>query len=419
MKRIIEVKNISKKYRYGLYQHYGTLRDSLSGLLRVPKTFLKHESLFLKKGEFWALKNVSFEVGQGEVLGVIGPNGSGKSTLLKILSQITPPTRGEALIRGRVASLLEVGTGFHQELTGRENIYLNGSILGMTHREIKKKFNEIVDFSGIEKFLDTPVKYYSSGMYLRLAFSIAAYLEPEILLVDEVLAVGDYQFQKKCLGKIEEVAEGGRTVIFVSHQLPVLENLCKRGLLLKGGSVEFVGSIRDAVLRYLKGENRSVKIDLSRRVDRSGLGHFRFVNTWVEDTEGKKVLSLNSGRGCRLVAEYEVSGGERLSKMDFGFTVNTFDGLKIFNLKNEYQDLSSDEKIGRSGRVVCTIKQLPLTPNSYVYSLYAYSPYGLEDFISQAGNLEIGPGIYSGEQVLPDKDELLSVNYEWDVTRRR
>src|SRR5512135_3005375 len=216
MKPIIEVSNLSKKYRYGESQPYYTLRDTLAGIFKIPGQILnKNEQL--TKDEFWALKDISFKVDEGEVLGIIGPNGSGKSTLLKILSQITPPTTGKAILRGRVGSLLEVGTGFHQELTGRENIFLNGAILGMTRAEIKKKFDEIVDFSGIEKFLDTPVKHYSSGMYIRLAFSVAAHLEPEILIVDEVLAVGDMRFQSKCLGKMGDVSRSGRTVLFVSH----------------------------------------------------------------------------------------------------------------------------------------------------------------------------------------------------------
>lgn len=237
-KPIIEINNVSKKYRIGIKQPYYSLRDTLTNTIISPfknLSFKPKDKNKLAKDEFWALKNISFKVMPGEVLGIIGRNGAGKSTLLKILSQITPPTSGEIKLRGRVASLLEVGTGFHPELTGRENIFLNGAILGMSQSEIKKKFEEIVEFAEISQFLDTPVKHYSSGMYTRLAFAIAAHLEPEILLIDEVLAVGDAQFQKKCLGKMGEISKQGRTVLFVSHNLSSIERLCSRAILLEDG----------------------------------------------------------------------------------------------------------------------------------------------------------------------------------------
>lgn len=247
MKPIIEVSHISKKYKIGEKQQYYSLRDSISNSV---KSIIKRNRR-LKKSEFWALKNISFKIMPGEVVGVIGQNGAGKSTLLKILSQITSPTRGEITLRGRVASLLEVGTGFHTELTGRENIFLNGAILGMKRTEIRKKFDEIVEFAEISKFLDTPVKHYSSGMYLRLAFAIAAHLEPEILLVDEVLAVGDLEFQKKCLGKMEEERrKKGRTILFVSHNIKAVQNLCPRSILLKNGKIAYIGKTKTAIKKY-------------------------------------------------------------------------------------------------------------------------------------------------------------------------
>ena len=253
MPPIIRIESLSKKY---LISHdrqrgpYRTLRETLTDLASAPFRRLRglHNG---RVEEFWALKDVNLEVEQGEVVGIIGRNGAGKSTLLKIVSRITAPTHGRAELRGRVGSLLEVGTGFHPELTGRENIFLNGSILGMSRREIQRKFDEIVDFSGIEKFLDTPVKRYSSGMYVRLAFSVAAHLEPEILIVDEVLAVGDAEFQRKCLGKMKEVGKGGRTVLFVSHTMGAVENLCSRVVVLKRGSVSFVGSANDGIEFYI------------------------------------------------------------------------------------------------------------------------------------------------------------------------
>jgi lipopolysaccharide transport system ATP-binding protein len=255
---IITVENLGKKYRIrheAERQRYVALRDVIAQKCAAPFRFLRNGSRPRPASpateDFWALRDVSFEVKRGEVVGIIGRNGAGKSTLLKILSRITEATAGRVVIRGRIASLLEVGTGFHPELTGRENIFLNGAILGMSKAEIKRKFDEIVAFAEIEKFLDTPVKRYSSGMYVRLAFGVAAHLEPEILIVDEVLAVGDLEFQKKCLGKMREVSQGGRTVLFVSHQLGALRQLCHSGILLTHGHSQCFGSISDALEQYL------------------------------------------------------------------------------------------------------------------------------------------------------------------------
>lgn len=236
----VSVKDVSKKYVIGK-QKDGSLRGTLSSLLSAGNS---------SKEEFWALKNVSFDIQRGDVVGIIGKNGAGKSTLLKILSQITRPVEGEIEINGRVASLLEVGTGFHPELTGRENIFLNGTILGMTRKEVASKFDEIVAFSGVEKFIDTPVKHYSSGMYVRLAFAVAAHLEPEILIIDEVLAVGDAEFQKKCLGKMKDVAGEGRTVIFVSHNMQAVNLLCNKGIVLSQGTVIYNGETIEAIKAY-------------------------------------------------------------------------------------------------------------------------------------------------------------------------
>ena len=253
---VIRVENLSKRYRIGSSQghfKYGSLRDSLANAAKAPFRRLRSSSDSANKdpGYIWALKDVSFEVKQGDVLGIIGRNGAGKTTLLKILSRITKPTEGQVRLRGRVGSLLEVGTGFHPELTGRENIYLNGAVLGMKRAEIDSKFDEIVDFSEIEDFLDTPVKHYSSGMYMRLAFAVAAHLEPEILLVDEVLAVGDAAFQKKCLGKMGEVAREGRTVLFVSHNIPAIVRLCRRSIWIHRGQVVRDGDSEQVTNAYI------------------------------------------------------------------------------------------------------------------------------------------------------------------------
>lgn len=256
--RAIEAENLGKQYRLGQSQTYRTLRESLVDLARSPLRMLgslaekrNRENSAEPSNTFWALRDVAFSVDHGEVVGIIGRNGAGKSTLLKVLSRITEPTTGRVLLRGRVGSLLEVGTGFHPELTGRENVFLNGAILGMRHGEILRNFDAIVDFAEVERFIDTPVKHYSSGMYLRLAFSVAAHLNPEILLVDEVLAVGDASFQEKCLGKMGDVARQGRTVLFVSHNLGALANLCPRAILLSSGRVKSIGPSRDVIDEYI------------------------------------------------------------------------------------------------------------------------------------------------------------------------
>lgn len=251
MTSIVKVENLSKSYELGAnVAAYSTLRESLTNAVRAPFNGLRRHS---SHETIWALRDVSFTVAAGEVLGIVGRNGAGKSTLLKLLSRITEPTRGYADINGRVGSLLEVGTGFHQELSGRENIYLNGAIIGMKRAEISRKFDDIVAFAEVEKFIDTPVKHYSSGMYLRLAFSVAAHLEPEILLVDEVLAVGDVAFQKKCLGKMEDVAAHGRTVLFVSHNLGAVRELCKTSIILKNGHLDFRGPVVEGLAQYSRG----------------------------------------------------------------------------------------------------------------------------------------------------------------------
>jgi lipopolysaccharide transport system ATP-binding protein len=314
---IISVENVSKLYslrhkRTG--ERYTTLRDSITRGVKAPFRALSSKRQSQKDAalshdsteDFWALKDMSFQIKQGEVVGIIGRNGAGKSTLLKILSRITEPTAGRIRIKGRVASLLEVGTGFHAELTGRENIYLNGAILGMSRAEIKSKFDEIVAFAAVEKFLDTPVKRYSSGMYVRLAFAVAAHLEPQILIVDEVLAVGDAEFQKKCLGKMHEVATGGRTILFVSHNMQAVSVLCNRGLFLQGGALDFAGSTKEVIDRYIStfaaanGANEN-------RDRRYGSGEYRFTranaNRPVFEGAEEKVVDFEIERCGKMVGK--------------------------------------------------------------------------------------------------------------------
>jgi lipopolysaccharide transport system ATP-binding protein len=298
----IEARNLSKKYRIGEMQAaYGTLRESLS---HAGKRLVGREHHLSGKQEIWALKDISFEVPEGEVLGVIGRHGAGKSTLLKVLTRITTPTSGRVEIRGRVGSLLEVGTGFHAELTGRENIYLNGAILGMKRREIDQRFDEMVEFSGVEKFIDTPVKRYSSGMYVRLAFSVAAHLEPEIMLVDEVLSVGDAEFQRRCLGRMEELGSTGRTVLFVSHQLSAIAQLCDRALHINGGKIVQDGPPADVIARYLH-QTHSAGVERTWATEKSAPGDdlVRIMSVRVLSHEGMPpgIMDVRNPIGIEVV----------------------------------------------------------------------------------------------------------------------
>jgi len=306
----ISVKNISKRYRLGKTQQRGVpFYKQLLNMAAAPfrnLSDLRSLSKFDDEADetiLWALKDVSFEVQQGEVLGLIGKNGAGKSTLLKVLSRIVSPTSGEVHINGRVASLLEVGTGFHSDLTGRENVYLNGTILGMRKQEIDRKFDEIVAFSGVERFIDTPVKRYSSGMLVRLAFSVAANLEPEILIIDEVLAVGDVEFQKKCLGKMQDVASHGRTIIFVSHNMAAIRSLCSKGVLLQGGQVTYTGTTDEAISRYLSTNDANTNLDeVEKRV---GGNEFRFTSIRLYDKSGNDSDVFISADYIKIVLDFK------------------------------------------------------------------------------------------------------------------
>lgn len=318
---IIKVNDLSKRYRIGAKERYLTFRDAIVDGISAP---LKNLGKLRKLTEFkasndeedviWALKDVSFEVNEGEVLGIIGRNGAGKSTLLKILSRVTEPTSGSIEIHGRLSSLLEVGTGFHPELTGRENIFLNGAILGMRKWEIEKKFDEIVSFSEIGKFIDTPVKRYSSGMYVRLAFAVAAHLEPEILVVDEVLAVGDIPFQKKCLGKMSEVAKGGRTVIFVSHNMEAIQRLCTRAILLHEGTVVMEGSTDNVITKYLGDEKYSIGEQIWSDINKApGDSVVRIYSMRVLDQNGKVCTNFDVRDPVSIEIEFQVlEEGHRL-----------------------------------------------------------------------------------------------------------
>ncbi len=330
---IIRVENLGKRYIIGHQRSsYEGFRHVVEGAIRSPLKWLRSraEDRAQQREEFWALQDVSVEVKQGEVVGVIGRNGAGKSTLLKILSRITEPTKGRIEIEGRVASLLEVGTGFHPELTGRENVFLNGAILGMSRLEIKSKFDEIIAFAEIEKFLDTPVKRYSSGMYVRLAFAVAAHLEPEILVIDEVLAVGDAQFQKKCLGKMEEVAQQhGRTVLFVSHNLAAVRALCQTGIYLERGRLAYHGPVATALDRYLRGNGSEmltgILSDSHPRLYSTGDAKVR--RAQIIDSEDQPLLAVTTGDSIDILVEYEVIKPLNAAFLEIG--IMDFEGRQI------------------------------------------------------------------------------------------
>jgi lipopolysaccharide transport system ATP-binding protein len=300
MQPIIEIKNISKKYKItGIKDRYLTLRDSLAKFFKNPLAAMKN------KGEFWALKNINFNIQPGEAVGIIGPNGAGKSTLLKILSRITPPTEGEIKISGRVSSLLEVGTGFNAELSGRENIYLNGAILGMNKKEIEAKMDSIVEFSGVGQFLDTPIKRYSSGMSVRLAFSVAAHLDPDILIVDEVLAVGDAEFQKKCLGKMNEVVKkSGRTVLFVSHNMDAIKNLCGRVVFLKNGQVEGDGEAEEIIEQYLGESQNAFSKTWENEAEAPGNEKIKLLSAKIASPAGETLSYIGTNTPFKIELEF-------------------------------------------------------------------------------------------------------------------
>jgi len=376
----ITVENLSKQYQIGVNRAkgYKTLRESISGgfaalLKQLRRAEGASSAAPRPSGTHWALKDVSFEIQPREVVGIIGRNGAGKSTLLKILSRITEPTSGRALIRGRVGSLLEVGTGFHPELTGRENIFLNGSILGMTRREIARRFDEIVAFSEIEGFLDTPVKRYSSGMYVRLAFAVAAHMEPEILLVDEVLAVGDFKFQKKCLGKMREVGGSGRTVLFVSHNVAALEALCGRCILIDRGHVEAQGETRSILARYYEdAETRaSGSRDLSEHRGRARGSVPIMRQVTLSNGSQSPVSSIRMGSSLGIHVDFDVQGSP--IEPVLGVAIKSDLGAPLFGINNLFIPGFEFGQVRAPSTITCQIDNLPLMPGSYFVDLYLTS----------------------------------------------
>ena len=404
---VIRVENLGKKYIIKHQQqgrsNYVALRDVMANGVkslgrRVLKPGEKREANPAVE-EFWALKDVSFEIKRGDRVGIIGRNGAGKSTLLKILSRITEPTTGRIALKGRVASLLEVGTGFHPELTGRENIFLNGAILGMSRVEIKKKFDEIVAFAEVEKFLDTPVKRYSSGMYVRLAFAVAAHLEPEILVVDEVLAVGDAAFQKKCLGKMEDVGKQGRTVLFVSHNMAAVEKLCQCGIVLHQGNVKYVGSQTEAITQYLTSFSEGL-VSVRERRDRRGSGEVKVVGIEVKDIDGNVLDVVASGQDIKIYLYFETTPHFRNSRVTAGMVWKTQLDVPVFQINNKVTG-DKFEKLPSSGVFVCYLSKLPLPASTYkiTYSISTDGEY--LDSLNDAAEITVIEGDFFGSGMVP------------------
>lgn len=419
---VIKVENLSKNYRYGVIGHGTLYRDLQSWWARLrgredPNSRITEHAGPGLEGEFFrALDDISFEVKQGEALGIIGRNGAGKSTLLKILSRVTTPSDGLVKLRGRVASLLEVGTGFHPELTGRENIFLNGAILGMSRSEVRSKFDEIVTFSGIEKFVDTPVKRYSSGMFVRLAFSVAAHLEPEILLVDEVLAVGDAQFQKMCIDKMNSIVKEGRTILFVSHQMECIANLCSRVLHLEKGRIKAGGTAREIIEHYLSSCRSTAAVPLKNRKDRRGRGHIKFTDTWVEDKSGSRSARAQSGRPLTIVAEY-VSDYKTPVDVRVAIALNASNGIQLTDLSNSSAGNVFKGLFPERGLIKCRIPELPLNMGNYTYNLFLSVGSEMEDFILDAGAFDVEAGDFFNSGVTVDKRQgMVLIKQNWEIT---
>ena len=418
---IIQVENLGKKYVIGQDRQAGamnlreTITQSAKSLGKIIRPRHKSDNGDLVK-EFWALKDISLSINRGEIVGIIGRNGSGKSTLLKILSRITEPTTGRIVIKGRVASLLEVGTGFHAELTGRENIYLNGAILGMEKAEIKRKFDEIVAFSEVEKFLDTPVKRYSSGMYVRLAFAVAAHLEPEILIVDEVLAVGDAAFQKKCLGKMGDVAtKEGRTVLFVSHNMTTVRALCQKAYLLNSGRIDYQGSTSKAIERYMqsvKSAMMSNATSLEQREDRSGDGSATLVGVKIEDADGQEIIRPYS----RLKVTIYYKSDRPLIRPQFSATI--YDDLKNIGMVSLHSEIVGGlpETLPPQGSVTCMTEPIAFTPGRCYLNLSLLKGDVMADYIQYAAYFDVETDDVYGTGKLPDRDWVFSLRQQQWLT---
>lgn len=396
MDNVIRVEGLGKRYRLGAKQEpYRTIRESLRDAGRAAVRTLtgrgRSSRIDASDQAFWALRSVNFEVGRGEVVGVIGRNGAGKSTLLKILSRITEPTEGQAVLRGRIGSLLEVGTGFHPELTGRENIFLNGAILGMRRAEIASRFDAIVSFAEVEKFLDTQVKFYSSGMYLRLAFAVAAHLDPEILLVDEVLAVGDAEFQRKCLTRMGEVAQEGRTILFVSHNMAAIERLCSKAIVVEDGRIAYEGEPRAAIQHYLSHAGTTAGKELQAPERRPGRGRVRFSRVRA-CLDGRERSVVPTGAKLEIGLDYRISAADPILTVRIKVSFCTVSGELAFVCLNSICGEDFERIPSPAGTIWVEVPSLPLNQGIYRISAWMKSEYEIEDWVSDAAELTVQGG---------------------------
>jgi lipopolysaccharide transport system ATP-binding protein len=418
---VIKVENLGKQYRLGQVGT-GTISHDLN---RWWHKVRGKDDPYLKIGEandrstkgdsnlVWALKDINFEVKQGEVLGIIGKNGAGKSTLLKILSRVTGPTVGDIKVKGRIASLLEVGTGFHPELTGRENIFLNGAILGMTKQEIKSKFDEIVNFSGVERYIDTPVKRYSSGMYVRLAFAVAAHLEPEILIVDEVLAVGDAEFQKKCMGKMKDVAGQGRTILFVSHNMVAVEAICNSAAVLNNGKIGFIGEVNQAIKYYFTDSNNLITNENLEGLTRSGSGNLKFERVVFYDENMKSIKAPISGKRLIVGLHYKTFN-KNLKNIRVGIAINNgIYGTQLTVLANDITD-EIFSSVPEEGIFLCDIPKLSIVSGQYNLNLFCSVNDVISDWLTNVCSFNVEAGNYynTGRNMDSGQSQFL-MDYEW------
>jgi lipopolysaccharide transport system ATP-binding protein len=414
----IRTERLGKQYRVPLTDRQHPPETAVAALTSIGRRLIAGGGMFQRREKFWALRDVTLEVGAGEVLGIVGANGAGKTTLLKLLARVTEPTEGRAEVRGRVGSLLEVATGFHPDLSGRDNVYLNGSILGMRRAEIDARFDEIVEFAGVRKFLDMPVKRYSSGMYVRLAFSIAAHMEPEILLVDEVLSVGDQAFQEKCLGRLKDVTTSGRTVLFVSHNLPSLTSLCTRGVLFERGQLAMDGPITEVVNTYLARRRRASGGTLEG-LPRDGTGEIMFREVSITGEDGSP--EVYPDRAVVISLTFSTEHPVPAETLSLSVGINHGLGERLITLWNRFdpgQPLG-DVTIEDGTEITCLIPSLPLRPGRYPITLYLDRGGEIIDRIDNQVDFTVLPSDFYGTGQLPSESQgAFMVPHQWRVEGR-
>lgn len=412
----IRMNGLGKRYRRGGVRllNDNFREDLMNGLARMFRGVASEQARERVENSFWALKDIDLEIHRGETVGIIGYNGAGKSTMLKILSRITAPTEGTLRYRGRLASLLEVGTGFHRELTGRENVFLNGAILGMRRSETLRAFDAIVDFAGVADFIDTPVKFYSSGMYVRLAFAVAAHLQADIIVVDEVLAVGDAQFQKKCLGKMSEIAGQGRTVLFVSHNMAAIQSLCSRCVVLKQGRIQFQGPTPEAVRTYLESGAGAAVHELGERQERQGNGAIRIQRLKITSASGNPIVRCTDP--LRFELEYEALNDIENLQLQIGIYDQT--GARVHFLDSLIAGGIGD-RIARSGRILCETEPARLVPGGFFVNIAARVSGEMADYLQRAGEFAVEPEDFFGTGKMLDPSAATGlIRQSWSVQNR-